>query len=216
MRAAFTLIELLVVITIIAILAALLMPAIKLVRESAKTAVCMQQQRQLVIAINGYATDWEGMLVPIKIASKSWDTIIADFCSEQKQVMVRCPSFKRKNGYDLGFGRNNYPLSSTYNWSTGVFLDRNRTDNFTDSPLIAEQFYLARIPDTTKRILVGDSNSWMLGNLGWSWDVWSDIAAPYRHQGKKAVYAFFDGRVGAYDDKSWRGVGWLAISTWNP
>jgi prepilin-type N-terminal cleavage/methylation domain-containing protein/prepilin-type processing-associated H-X9-DG protein len=216
MRSAFSLMELLVVITIIAILAAMLMPAIKLVRESAKTTVCMNQQRQLAIAIQGYANDWEGMLVSIKNGSGSWDTNIAAFCAEQKQTMVRCPSFKRKNGWDLGFGRNNYPLSSDYNWGTGTFKDRNRTDNWSDKPLVAEDFYLARIPLPGKRILVGDSNSWMLGNLNWWWDIWSDISAPYRHQNKRAVYAFFDGRAGAYDDKSWKGVGWPALSDWNP
>ncbi|MDA3961528.1 MAG: prepilin-type N-terminal cleavage/methylation domain-containing protein [Planctomycetota bacterium] len=58
----FTLIELLVVISIIAILAALLIPAIQMARSMAMSAKCMSNCRQLGLAANTYAADWEGAL----------------------------------------------------------------------------------------------------------------------------------------------------------
>ena len=58
----FTLIELLVVIGIIAILAALLMPALAKARDKGKTAMCASNQRQLAVAAMTYTLDYnEGM-----------------------------------------------------------------------------------------------------------------------------------------------------------
>jgi prepilin-type N-terminal cleavage/methylation domain-containing protein/prepilin-type processing-associated H-X9-DG protein len=55
--AGFTLVELLVVMAIIAILISLLLPAMKKVREQARTTTCLTNLRQLGSSIQMYATD---------------------------------------------------------------------------------------------------------------------------------------------------------------
>lgn len=62
-RIRFTLVELLVVIAVIAILAALLLPALGKARERVKAIDCMNNQRQIGHIIIGYASDWDGIMM---------------------------------------------------------------------------------------------------------------------------------------------------------
>jgi len=115
---AFTLIELLVVIAIIALLLAILMPALQKVRKQAKAIVCKSNLRQIGLAANLYAEEYD-LYVPRGLGSvtgKSWFQLFMPFLA-QKPVgndyrtvdIYRCPSYPDKeqticyvvNGWDF-------------------------------------------------------------------------------------------------------------------
>ena len=60
-RRAFTLIELLVVIAIIAVLIALLLPAVQAAREAARRAQCVNNLKQIGLALHNYHASWNSL-----------------------------------------------------------------------------------------------------------------------------------------------------------
>lgn len=87
-RRAFTLIELLVVLTIIAILAAILLPTLSRARAAARSALCLSNIRQIAIGLTMYAGDNAGRL-PSEESDLSWDAMIEDRL-QSDEVLV-CP-----------------------------------------------------------------------------------------------------------------------------
>lgn len=82
----FTLIELLVVIAIIGILASMLLPALKMAKETAKDMFCKNNLRQIGLACRGYANDYMGY-TPTAVNS---GPTAADWCP----AILSCALFK--------------------------------------------------------------------------------------------------------------------------
>ena len=107
-RRAFTLIELLLVIAIIAVLAALLLPALSSAREKARRAACMNNLHQAALAMEGYTGDyggyypgghsWQGSLtyhiagsrLPMtEFPATSWDAMLTTHTNAVEAYTVR-------------------------------------------------------------------------------------------------------------------------------
>jgi prepilin-type N-terminal cleavage/methylation domain-containing protein/prepilin-type processing-associated H-X9-DG protein len=108
----FTLIELLVVIAIIAILAAMLFPVFAKAREKARQTSCINNNKQLSLAILQYAGDWDenlpmwynGGTIPFegKNADATWDLTVWPYV--KTKGVYTCPSNAPQNATPIPAG----------------------------------------------------------------------------------------------------------------
>lgn len=123
-RRGFTLIELLVVISIIALLIAILLPALSAARKSGRTSLCLSNTRQLNIAMAAYTTDSNGQTPVIVNAAESaggrlWYTDIEAYADDNSggssTDVIICPEIDDLQKNAPGFG--NRTGNATTAWS---------------------------------------------------------------------------------------------------
>ena len=92
-RKAFTLVELLVVIAIIALLMAILIPALERARKQSQAVVCMSNIKQWSYCWLLYLNDHEGMFPSGADASGDWPDKLRPYY-KQRGALTLCPSAK--------------------------------------------------------------------------------------------------------------------------
>ena len=112
----FTLVELLVVISIIAILASLLLPALNTARLKAQSVQCSGNLRQIGICLTAYRNDFGGMYMPAGIGSDLWSVYMSNnYMGQGKMGIFRCPAVAFfSTGSYISYGYNYYHIATSY------------------------------------------------------------------------------------------------------
>jgi prepilin-type N-terminal cleavage/methylation domain-containing protein/prepilin-type processing-associated H-X9-DG protein len=120
---AFTLIELLVVISIIAILASLLLPALAKARAKSDSAACKANLRQIHLATSGYVGDFNAYPIAGWLNDRyrpSWEAFLKLYLGGlPNDSFLPCPGYTRAQGvYDTNFGAYAYNSSGASMFAT--------------------------------------------------------------------------------------------------
>jgi prepilin-type N-terminal cleavage/methylation domain-containing protein/prepilin-type processing-associated H-X9-DG protein len=150
----FTLIELLVVIAIIAILAAILFPVFAQAREKARASACLSNTKQLGLALQMYAQDYDETMPPGNtVAGFNEPGVLPNFLGSlvpytKNLAIFVCPS--AVNASSVGLNAKQYdplPNSNTSYMGNGVVMGRA----------------LATVPNPADIVYLQENN------LRWNW-----------------------------------------------
>ncbi len=206
-RSAFTLIELLVVISVIAILAAMLLPAVGMIRDMANTQKCGNIQRQMQMSNIAYSTDNDGLSLPAVVHSPSnWsDWTNRNDVKEAMDVQAGaswpvslvCPAVPRDN---RGYGQGVYG----YNNEVAGFDFGDTADTVWHSQPID------KVPEKSTKAAFADGSNWSLhhpwnvaAETNMDNDISNDLWVPayghgnfivFRHRGRGMI-AYWDGHT---------------------
>ncbi len=180
-RKSFTLIELLVVVAIIAVLVAMLLPAISRAREQARMSACKSNLRQIGIASQAYINDRNGKLRPDEKHNNNWtvwDELYPNYISDLK-VFV-CPTdqyvYKETRMYRRPVGDEPTPPG----WWIPFYNSYARLYTWWTAPNSHRFEKVCNLKDPSTSLLSMDSREGALSH------VWPSRFA-FRHQGGKVT-----------------------------
>jgi len=156
-KSGFTLIELLVVISIIAILMAVMMPALNKARDMARRSMCASNLKQIGIVEMLYAADYNQKLVPRFVSSNDWGK--GGGTNFRQQVAGVLPYSMHKLVYDH--------LRDGYNFSGEAFscpslrLNKQGTTEFLNTSTVVAN----EVVDTQSGTTIAMQLRWEEGGL---------------------------------------------------
>ena len=193
LKKGFTLIELLVVIAIIALLLAILMPALRRAKEQAKGARCLANLKQIGLAAHMYANDYDNK-VPRDETDGYWPVLFMPFVGESQDwtdvyydvKIYNCPSYPDKEQtVDYAVNAWDYKSGNT----TGK--EQRGATKLDDFPRHTTTIYLADYeyhPNWShiKIIRRGDDEAALRDKFKWL-DVWHSNHLPSSDSGRRVA-----------------------------
>lgn len=166
-RKGFTLIELLVVIAIIALLMGILLPALSSVKEQARRQACSARIRQLLLALNLYASGRDGKL-PLPGTAGAWmqdvavNTVHFMFKNGMTRDMFYCPSnatHQKYNDYFWEYNNQTWDSQIQRFEDEGGFIVSGYCFVLQTATGIADRAEITRYErDSTKKIWIRNTN----------------------------------------------------------
>lgn len=223
----FTLIEMLVSITIVSMMAAMLLPALSTARERGRTISCVNNLKQIGLALQMYSDDHDGYLVPAEYddTDTDWPSILvrggyvrAPIDTVASQVTSRSSVFRCPSGLaEVNFSGSNITSrddpdgakahASTY--GTGNYIHCWYGINGTISH--PDKWPFTQISGATNQLNKASSitapASMPAVYDGWWIHVGNDEWVNARHmKASKTNVLFFDGHVATFDSYQLPGV----------